>query len=663
MSVAKVEKVNILFDRDDKEIVIDRLQDFGFVQILDTSSCGNLSELDSIDVSQELSKTDYILAGVKFCIDYLSPFEEKHGSALDRMISGKPGFSRSHIERRVSEIKHEDIVRDVQELEASFNKVDNELAMISSERLVIMPWRLVPFVLNHDKMPHGFDYILAVGASGVLDQIKRVLEEEGIAFEASVVSGNGKNEFFYCISPRIFFDKTQRIITSAGGEIVEVDGMQEYVRERLLQIDTNEQKLYKSREELVFRAGELARHIPDLKMVYDYYAWERGRLEAISRAGQTDRVNVLTGWIEVLKIPELEKALSGITPRAAVVPAHKSDSEEPPVIMRNSKWARPFEAITGIYGSPSYNEPDPTPWLAPFFVVFFGLSLTDVGYGVFLAVLSALGLKFMAHTDEAKKLMKVMIVGGVSTAVLGALFGGWMGVSIDNLAPWVLRDFLVGIRLIDPIANPISVLILSFILGIFQVMVGLFINIKWQFSHGDKKEAVWGSGVWLVFLIVVVLWVLGKIGIFPKSSLGLLTPLAFGAMGLVILAGTRKTKNWFLKLPIGILGLYDLVGYFSDVLSYSRLLALGLGTGIIAMVVNLIARLAVDMVPVVGWVFFVLILIGGHLFNIAINVLGAYIHSSRLQFVEFFPKFMEGGGKSFVPFRKESKYIRLKDLR
>ena len=130
--------------------------------------------------------------------------------------------------------------------------------------------------------------------------------------------------------------------------------------------------------------------------------------------------------------------------------------------------------------------------------------------------------------------------------------------------------------------------------------------------------------------------------------------------GALVLANGRKTKNIFLKIPIGLYSLYDVIGYLSDTLSYSRLLALGLATGIIAMVINLIASLAIDMIPIVGYVFAIFILIGGHVFNIAINALGAFIHSGRLQFVEFFPKFMEGGGTRFKSFKKVPKYIIIK---
>ena len=654
-----MEKVNIFFVDPDRDQVLERLQDASVAQLVDITKEGDHG-LDAVSAGEQLAATDYTVAGLRFAIDYLLPYEEKEGSALDRMVAGKKAVTKEEAEKVLDRLQPDAFVEKVQQVESDVNHSDNEKAALSSERELIAPWIKLAFVPNKQELPAGYDFRLIAGAQGVHDLLLKECNEETVTVASGVVSSDGKSEYVYVIASSDQMSLVDQAATRLGAEQVVLPDLSVSVRERLEEIASLEGRFEREREQAVGRARELAKSLSDLRVAHDYVAWKQARIGVLSGAGATSSVVVMAAWVEQSQLATLEQQLSEGGVSVAVERVEQAEDEEPPVHMTNKKWAAPFEAITGIYGSPGYNEPDPTPWLTPFFVVFFGLCLTDAGYGVFLAVLSALGLKFMAHTDEAKKLMKVMIIGGISTAILGALFGGWMGIAIDDLAPGAVKDFLVGIRLIDPIANPISVLILSFILGIFQVMVGLFVNIKFKLSQGERSEAFWGSGVWLAFLIVLVAWVMGSAGVLPESSMAILTPAVLGATGLVVLAGTRKTDNWFLKLPIGVLGLYDLVGYFSDVLSYSRLLALGLGTGIIAMVVNLIAQLAVEMVPGVGWVLFVLILLGGHLFNIAINVLGAYIHSSRLQFVEFFPKFMEGGGKVFTPFRKEGKYIRLR---
>ncbi len=243
---------------------------------------------------------------------------------------------------------------------------------------------------------------------------------------------------------------------------------------------------------------------------------------------------------------------------------------------------------------------------------------------------------------------------------MGALFGGWFGIDIATL-PEPLKNFTEGLRIIDPLAEPITVLILTLILGIFQVMVGIAIKGYWDIKQKRVVEALLDSGIWLFFLSSIILWILATVELLPASTSQIFLYMIYAAVAGLVLTQGRDKKNPIMKIVGGILSLYGLVGYFSDVLSYSRLLALGLSTAIIASVVNLVAFLFKDMIPwaPVGWIVAILILIGGHLFNMAINILGAYIHSGRLQFVEFFPKFMEGGGRRFKPFSVESKYVQV----
>jgi len=257
-----------------------------------------------------------------------------------------------------------------------------------------------------------------------------------------------------------------------------------------------------------------------------------------------------------------------------------------------------------------------------------------------------------------------LIWGGISTFIFGALFGGWFGIDLATLPP-AAEKFFRTFQVLDSLAEPITVLLITMALGIFQIMVGIGIKGWWDIKQGKVVDAIMDQGTWLFFLGSAVLWILATAEfIFPASMAQTFLYLIYAALIAIVLTQGRAKKNIFLKLLGGIGSLYGLVGYFSDVLSYSRLLALGLSTAIIASVVNLVAFLFKDMMPwaPLGWVVAIVILVGGHIFNLAINVLGAYIHSGRLQFVEYFPKFMEGGGRRFKPFVKESKYLRVINL-
>lgn len=253
-------------------------------------------------------------------------------------------------------------------------------------------------------------------------------------------------------------------------------------------------------------------------------------------------------------------------------------------------------------------------------------------------------------------MFSVLMYGGLATFFAGALVGGWFGIDISNMGSSWLQSLLTSIIVINPVEDPITMLLFSLALGLIQILTGITISMWWKIKNGNIASALLDDFVWLYLLIIILLWSANS---FELIEFTFATYLLFIGIFAVILTQGRKAKNPFLKFFTGVISLYGLVGYLSDVLSYSRLLALGLATSIIAMVVNLIAALTIDMIPYLGYVIALIVLIGGHVFNIAINALGSFIHASRLQFVEFFPKFMESGGVNLSPLRKESKYIKI----
>jgi V/A-type H+-transporting ATPase subunit I len=311
----------------------------------------------------------------------------------------------------------------------------------------------------------------------------------------------------------------------------------------------------------------------------------------------------------------------------------------------------PFEFVTTLYGRPAYWERDPTPLLAPFFILFFGLCISDAGYGLTLAVIS---LFFMSKMPEGggRQLMKLLLMGGLSTTAVGAVMGGWFGIDPAIIPGW-LRSAIV----LNPLEEPMKMLNIVFVLGILQVMTGLVVKMIADFKDRRWVDGVLDQLVWVFFLALLVplgySFILG--GSVPTGVMSFAGRGALVAGALVVVTGARKNPNPILKVLGGVLKLYDVVGYFGDVLSYARLLALGLATGAIAMAINGVAEMA-GGIPLIGPVFAIVVLIGGHLFNIAVNCLGGFVHSARLQYLEFFSKFFTGGGRAFTPFQVEKRY-------
>jgi V/A-type H+-transporting ATPase subunit I len=369
------------------------------------------------------------------------------------------------------------------------------------------------------------------------------------------------------------------------------------------------------------------------------------------RFGATRETFLIEGWIRSRDEPAVRDRLTALSPTIYITARDPEAGEEIPIDLNNNPVVRPFEFVTTLYGRPVYWEFDPTPFLAPFFVVFFGLCISDAGYGLILAALTFVFMRKM-QPGGGRKLMQLMFMGGLATAAVGAITGGWFGID-----PGIMPAWLRGMIVMNPLREPMKMLNVVFILGIVQILTGLAIKMVAELREGRWLDAILDQFVWIVFIVFLVPlgynFILG--GEISAGVMDLCKKAALGAGLVVVATGARKNPNPIMKVLGGVLKLYDIVGYFGDVLSYARLLALGLATGAIAMAINGVAEMA-SGIPFVGIVAAVIVLIGGHLFNIAVNCLGGFVHSGRLQYLEFFSKFFEGGGRAFTPFREEKKY-------
>jgi V/A-type H+-transporting ATPase subunit I len=325
--------------------------------------------------------------------------------------------------------------------------------------------------------------------------------------------------------------------------------------------------------------------------------------------------------------------------------------------LKNSKLIEPFEAVTNIYGQPKYHELDPTGPLALFFLVSFSLALTDAGYGLVMMGGMWLAQRHLKLKRPVKKMVRLLFYAGAATVLAGALTGGWFGIELEKLPASQAKNLLLSFKLVDPVQSPMSLLVVAFVVGIIQL---LFAWVVRAYDHARQKDyiaLIFDDIGWILMVVFILSWALSSRGVLLVNWTRPLLIAVIVVASLLVLTGGRSFKNPALKLGGGLLSLYGLVSFLSDTLSYSRLLALGLATGIIGLVVNMLGVMVGTSVPVVGWVIAAVVLLVGHVFNLGINALGAFIHSGRLQFVEFFPKFLEGGGKPYRPLGRVSRYV------
>lgn len=395
-----------------------------------------------------------------------------------------------------------------------------------------------------------------------------------------------------------------------------------------------------------------------LKIWYDALAKREAELIAIDQIGYTTQTVYFSGWVPAKKAAKTVKKLLAI-PGTAINVREPLDNEEYPVILENNRFNSAFESVLTLFGAPNNHESDPMPAMAPFYMLCFGLMLSDVGYGLLLTLGAAYLIYKVKVEGNMLSMSKMLFISGLASMAMGALFGGFFG---DLLT--VLTNGRVNFPVIwfDPMSAPMDLLIYSMIFGVIHLFVGMAMKIVNEKRFGNIWDGLFATVPWYL-IMTGILAMLGSVtGVFGDGAFAAMASkvalwmIIAGAV-LVIIGRMRTADNKFKGFFSGILGLYDITAWLSDILSYSRILALVLATSVIAMVFNSIAGMTLGLPTPLNYVMFAVIAIPTHLLNLALSALSAYVHASRLQYIEMFGKFFDGGGRYFKPLKHETKYI------
>jgi V/A-type H+-transporting ATPase subunit I len=647
VAIDRMLRVQLLGHDSVREEVKLYLREQGILEVTDVT----LDEPESGFDEEYVQSTLRLREQASSSIEFLDGYEEKR-SFIERLGRGPLVVSRVDVEELCRDISVEVIWEKCSELQRLLRKSSDELARSRELVKALIPWIDVEAPLD-SLSTDGYEvrfWTMPESAAGTeLDALA-----DSMPFTEAVVSSTeGGRANVAVIVSGAESEKLGEEFKKFGGIEHSFEGYKGTPAQIIEKERSSWSELESRIEEAEAEARGLAGNLDDLRVLLDHYN-EQVELGNVERhLHRTERTFVLEGWIKAADRRRFERRLGERFEHLEFYFRAPSDDEEPPISLANRPVMTPYEFVTTLYGRPAYREVDPTPLLAPFFIVFFALCLTDAGYGLALSAVSAAVLLRFKPSGGARKLMRLLFMGGIATAAVGILTGGIFGIEMSNL-PGALRAFV----LINPLEEPMKMLNFAFLLGLLHMLFGMGIRMASNFKGGRAADAVFGDLLWILFLIALAPLGFSAIlgGYVPDALLSISKRASLAIAVGIFLSGGRNQKGIVKKFFKGLIGFYDVVGYFGDVLSYARLLALGLATSAIALAVNGIASMVKGLPFYTGYVVAALVLVLGHGFNMAVNTLGAFVHSGRLQYLEFFSKFFMGGGREFKPFKSGRRY-------
>ena len=637
----KVAKKYILaFSKESQNKIFEAIAEAGSFEIIESQG-----EAKEEDVLKNLQTADYRLATMDFAISYLSPFIKKP-SFISKFKDSKILFSAASLNYTGQEKVFQEAKR-IEKIEKELDILNKEEKNIQNNFLELEKFKGLSFLPQDTNLTFFSVIAIAKTQQAKLD----LFIKENKLFQKPLTS-LGAKEIYLLAGLKENKDKTMAGLKVIKGEVVFYNFEQSPIQERV-DLRTKAKENGRVMEALKQELSLMAKKIGSFKLYRDVLEVEKINWEIKSKTLFGGLLDYIVFWGYEKEVKKIKERVFLSAKGSHLIEIVPEKGEEPRVILENHKLIRPFQYVTEIFGLPKPGEVDPTPYLAFFFILFFGVCLTDAGYGILLIVFTLLPLIFLRKKLGDTKLLRLLFYGGISTLVMGVLFGSYFGSTTQTLQKF---PFLYRLKMIDPIEDTLLFMRLSFAIGYLQVAFAQVIKIVTGRNSKNKEMFINGLA-WLIFYAALVVFILAKIKII--QLLYVPTIFIIMAAGFLIVAESFGQKIFLKPLVGAIKVLQGIIGTMSDVLSYSRLVALGLSTAVIALIVNQIAFLLGGMVPYVGWILTGLVLIGGHIFNLGINALGSFIHSGRLQFVEFFPKFLEGGGKRFNPIKPELKYSRI----
>ncbi|CAK7036634.1 MAG: hypothetical protein PEPC_01554 [Peptostreptococcus russellii] len=652
MAIVKMKKFHLLALDSQRERLLRELQIFRNIQFEDVCDVEDFEDEDLQSfkkpiVESQLSEYDDIMNQCLYVIDLVSKYTPPI-SGLKSLIDGLPNYTFEEMESRVEDINFDLEYEEVKVLGDELAKIESS---ISKRKELIKELEPVADMDVSFKSMQSLKSFKAV-VGGVSGKLLEIFKEEVDNLDYTYCEEIGvykEEHFFFIIYDKREEDKVLEVFRISNMNIIK-NNSDKLANEEIKDLEKEIEELKLREKDIISNLASKEEVLADFKLYYEYLGNLKVRSQAQKDFMASKSVFMLSGYCPDYDTKRLEKTIKSVCNEDYTFELEEVDknSEEVPIILKNNSFAKAFENVTSTYALPKYNEVDPTPLYAPIYALFFGMMSADVGYGVILLLLTTIGLKICNFTPNMKKNVRFFQLIGVSSTIWGFLYGSYFGASIPGM--W---------KLLDLSTQFMQVLILSIVMGGIHLFYGLLIKAYMQVRDKQYLDMFFDVIAWYITLGGIICLLLSAAGMLSSKVGDISLYVMIAGIILLVIGGARASEgNIAKRIVAGIYNVYGLSSYIGDFVSYSRLMALGMSGGYIAFSVNMIAGMMWGK-TIIGYVGAILILVLFHAFNLFLSCLGAYVHSLRLIYVEFFGKFYEGGGKAFNFFRNKTKYINL----
>ncbi|MBW2989146.1 V-type ATP synthase subunit I [Candidatus Woesearchaeota archaeon] len=648
----KLFHARVIIDKSKADALINSLYELGLCEIKkqDSASLKKGAEDEGTEVMlspqysyESIKKLDDVQTRFNLIVDSLEPYEEviQPGNRIKKFFSPEPPKKHKSAiyspDDLIEEVEYHLSMIEPKVLER-LDKLQKIREEVQDKEFMIHNLSLMPDVKTGlFKSSENIKVSRGMISASSLQNIKDELGQKAVICSEERDKGRS---FIAVLSTSKDIPPIEKALHSVGFQSLDVPYMDKKPKEVVKTLNSEISGLQEKEKKI---CSFLAKAQKVYKRRLDIWGEELGiakqKVSALQDFKATRAFSVLEAWVPEKNLEEFHKAVKGSSRKYYIEVDEKKNA---PTLLKNNKFVAPFEMITELYSLPKYGEFDPTPILAVTFTLLFGFMLTDAAYGLLVLVFGWIMYRGIGKFDDTMKKFSIILMAfGISTTLLGAVFGSYFGSFFQQ----------VGISLpvpIDSMKQVMLTLSIALALGSLHLLIGLVAGFYENMHKGSLKDAIAQQGVWIIFMLGLFLFLvkLNTIGIIA-IVIAIILQMVFNFMegGLVS----------------SLLSVFGFSGFMGDLFSYARLMALAIGTAGIALAVNFMVFMVVDLVPWIGVPIAAVVFIVGHLFNVAMNGLGAFIHTTRLHFLEFFTKFYEGGGKKYKPFLSERKntFIRL----